>query len=217
MSCNLFNGRADPESLRAVLAEHSPDVVAAQELAPNAARVLEDVYRYGKLDPDDNHWGKGIALRYQGLVEDLPMAFRRGQKVLLDPSSWPALGRALQVVNVHLINPLERPWSTTRAIRREQASTVVQSVGRSNEALIIVGDFNATPVWPLYRRLIRVVRDGVRDTGNTHPTWGPFASGPRLLRIDHAFVQGGARVNAAETVRIKGSDHSGLLVEVSTD
>ena len=217
LSCNLFNGKADPAALAAVLAEHRPDVVAAQELSPNAAEVLGEVYPYGLLSPDDQHRGKGISLRHPGTVAEVPMPFRPGMCAELDPSAWPGLGRALRIVNVHLANPLDRPWAETRSVRRDQASSVVQLVGRTNRPLIVVGDFNATPAWPTYRRLIRVLRDGVHDTGSTRRTWGPVAAGPRLLRIDHAFVHGGARVDDSFTVRIKGSDHSGLIVDVATD
>ena len=38
---NLYNGRADPESLIRALDEYRPDIVAVQELAPNASRLLE--------------------------------------------------------------------------------------------------------------------------------------------------------------------------------
>ena len=48
---NLYNGRADPEGLRRALNRYEPDVVAVQELSPNAASVLQSWGDDGLLDP----------------------------------------------------------------------------------------------------------------------------------------------------------------------
>jgi endonuclease/exonuclease/phosphatase family metal-dependent hydrolase len=217
LSCNLYNGRADPTALADVLSSTAPDVVAAQELAPNAAGVLHNALPYGRLEPSINYRGTGIALRYPAEVTPFDLPHRDGLIATLDPAAWPALGSALQIVNLHLANPIDRPLAATRRTRRDQVAAVVRHVARTSSPLTIVGDFNATPAWPAYRRLIRVLRDGVHDTGSTHRTWGPTWWSPRLLRIDHALVRGGVRVTNARTVRIRGADHSGLLVDLEVE
>ena len=40
MTANLFNGRTRPDALARALDEIRPDIVACQELAPNAAAVI---------------------------------------------------------------------------------------------------------------------------------------------------------------------------------
>ncbi|MFO0689836.1 MAG: hypothetical protein U0900_14155 [Myxococcota bacterium] len=72
-------------------------------------------------------------------------------------------------------------------------------------------------MWPLYRRLARQMRDGAlevarREGRRVQATWGPKPESPRLLRIDHAFVQG-LEVEGFRVVTIPGSDHSGILME----
>ena len=60
---NLYNGRADPTSFRAALRTHEPDVVAVQELAPNAAAALAEWGEATLLDPRDDTTGMGVAVR----------------------------------------------------------------------------------------------------------------------------------------------------------
>ncbi len=214
LTCNLYNGSADSDALAAVLASTAPDVVAAQELAPNAADVITAALPHGHLEPATNSTGIGIATRYPGTVRPFPMEQRHGLSAVLEPADWPLLQTALEIVTVHLANPLDRPFSHTRGLRRSQVASIVGHVARTAQPLMVIGDLNATPVWPVYRRLTRVMRDGVHDTGTVKRTWGPRWWSPRLLRIDHVLVRGGVRVTRAEVVTIRGSDHSGLVVDI---
>ncbi len=214
LTCNLYNWNAKPDALAAVLETTTPDVVVAQELAPNAANVLTSALPYGHLEPAWDSTGVGIALRYPGEVRPFPMQLRDGLSTVLDPAHWPALRGALEVVTVHLANPIDRPFRSSWKLRRSQVASIVGHVARMTDPLVVAGDLNATPVWPVYRRLTRVMRDGVHDTGTVRRTWGPRWWWPRLLRIDHVLVRGGVRVLSAETVSIRGSDHSGLLVDM---
>jgi endonuclease/exonuclease/phosphatase (EEP) superfamily protein YafD len=216
LTCNLYNGAASPSALAEVIAAAQPDVVAAQELGPDAAEVLAAALPYGLVAPALNHTGKGIVLRHPGEVAIFPLPGREGMRAVLTPEAWPALGRETELLNLHFANPIDRPWKVTRRIRRDQVAAVIRHVAVRSDPLIAVGDLNSTPLWPSYRRLIRVMRDGVNDSGTTDPTWGPWWWFPRLLRIDHVLVHGGVTVTHAETIRIRGTDHSAVLVDVST-
>jgi endonuclease/exonuclease/phosphatase (EEP) superfamily protein YafD len=81
-----------------------------------------------------------------------------------------------------------------------------------------VGDLNATPNWPAYRRLRGRFDDAAEQAARRvgrapGRTWGPWPGSPRLLRIDHVLVQGlvgtGSRV-----LPLRGSDHSALVAEL---
>jgi endonuclease/exonuclease/phosphatase family metal-dependent hydrolase len=209
-----MNGRADPSALRAVLAEIAPDVVAAQELGPDAAEVIAGELRFGRLEPSLSFDGVGIAARYPTEVDVFDLPFRNGLTGHLGGDEWPGAVAPMDLVNVHLRNPLDRPVLSSRRIRRLQVAAIVRHVASAASPLAVVGDLNATPMWPAYRQLIRVLRDGVRDTGATHRTWGPTWWAPRILRIDHVLVHGGVRVTAARRAKIRGTDHSGLTVDV---
>ena len=82
----------------------------------------------------------------------------------------------------------------------------------------MVGDFNATPIWPAYRALASHLDDAARlhaEATRQRParTWGPWYGAPRLLRIDHAFLRG-LSVDRFEVVEVAGSDHSGVLTDL---
>jgi endonuclease/exonuclease/phosphatase (EEP) superfamily protein YafD len=82
----------------------------------------------------------------------------------------------------------------------------------------VVGDFNATPIWPVYRSLAFHLDDAAElhaEVTRRRParTWGPWHGAPRLLRIDHAFLSG-LSVDRFEVVEVSGSDHSGILTDL---
>jgi len=99
------------------------------------------------------------------------------------------------------------------AIRRAQVERIVEHVRTERHARVLVGDFNATPRWPAYRRIAAVIQDAPLVVGRPSRTWAPTWWMPRLLRIDHAFVEG-AVPYSAKTRRIRGADHSALVVDV---
>ena len=87
---------------------------------------------------------------------------------------------------------------------------------------IVVGDFNATPLWPLYWRMSSQFTDAAlavaRQSGRrAQRTWGPWPGSPRLLRIDHGFVTKGMRVDEFQAVPVRGSDHSAIVMDVLLD
>jgi endonuclease/exonuclease/phosphatase (EEP) superfamily protein YafD len=77
----------------------------------------------------------------------------------------------------------------------------------------IVGDLNATPWTPAFRRLTKagwrdaadVVGQGLRPTW---PSWSPLPIAP----LDHVMVSSGLGVTSTETTNITGSDHRALIV-----
>jgi endonuclease/exonuclease/phosphatase family metal-dependent hydrolase len=160
----------------------------------------------------------GIALRRPGEVERLPLPRRDARVVTLRPGDWPELAAPLEIVNVHVQAPHVSPWRSL-PLRREQLALLGRYLEESavpHRAL--VGDLNATPRWPLYRRLAERLDDGAehfaRATGaSPRATWSPWPGGPRLLRIDHVLVSGVALVHC-EVVDVPGSDHAGVLAEL---
>lgn len=214
---NLYNGRAEPESLARVLEEHRPDIVAVQELSANAARVLESWGNNGLLDPRDDTTGMGMVLRGSAALSRLEFPMRRPVVARLGSADWD-LACGVQVINTHLMNPIVRPLSATRRLRaRELAGLLDIFLAETPlDARIVVGDLNSSPAWPLYRRLRRVATDAARQAGTARRTWGPWPGSPRMLRIDHAFLKGPIRGLRTQVVRLAGADHSGLLVDIES-
>lgn len=206
LTANLLNGRAHTASLDRVLNEVRPDVVAGQEVGPNAADVLGDRFPHGLIQPSLDYTGMAlvgrdpIQVRRQGLPH-------RDALVGAGP---------VTIWSVHLANPVDMPppWKA----RKEQVHVLKTQLEASTGPLVLVGDLNSTPIWPAYRRLTENLRDGVADraaTTGTRPkaTWGYQPWLPAMLRIDHALVRA-VEVRNSFTVRIAGSDHRGLVVDL---
>ena len=123
-------------------------MVCAQELAPNAARVLADELPFGRLDPRLDFNGTGLALRYQARVERFPLEHHDGLRAVLQPEVWPNAARPIEIFTVHIANPLLRPIRRSLEIRRLQTDQILEHLGEERRPRILVGDLNATPIWP---------------------------------------------------------------------
>jgi endonuclease/exonuclease/phosphatase family metal-dependent hydrolase len=196
--------------------ELDADIVAVQEVASPQAEALAAVLPFGRLDPARDFRGMGIARRTPGAVTRLPLAYRDAYLTEIGPPA----GAAIEIVNVHVLAPhATLPWRAL-AVRRAQLRGLETHFAASPERCrVLVGDLNATPLWPVYRRLTRRLQDGAWDAvrgngGRPGRTWGPWSAGPRLLRIDHVLVWG-VRVSAVRVVDIRGSDHSALVVDLA--
>jgi endonuclease/exonuclease/phosphatase (EEP) superfamily protein YafD len=213
LSINLLVDRAVPDDLRRVIVDADPDVVCAQELGPTTAAVIADILPNGRLDPRRDLFGLGIASKHPVVVERLVLQDRSGWVARLDPDAWPGIAEPFDVFAVHLINPIDLPWGRTRNTRRRQVSQIAAMVEERDVASVIIGDMNATPSWSEYRLLSKIGTDAAHATGTAQRTWSQFKSGPRLLRIDHAFVVG-ARPITTSTAAVRGSDHHALIVDI---
>jgi endonuclease/exonuclease/phosphatase family metal-dependent hydrolase len=216
-----MNGRADPEALADLVRASGADVAAVQELSPEQARALGRVFPHGRLEPARDFTGMGIALRHPAEFDRVKLACRDARVARLDPAHWPALTAALEIVNVHIVSPAwgTSSWSRYK-VRRAQARGLLQYLDRTPaHARAVLGDFNATPAWPLYRVVAAQLEDLALTHARTHNarparTWARWVGGPPLLRIDHCFGSG-VRVDDFQVVAIRGSDHSGLVIDLS--
>ncbi len=219
-SGNLWWGRAEPDALVELIRQYQIDIFAAQELGHDCAEAISSELSFGCLEPDDSYYGMGIAMRYPGSYERISMMHRDARRVVLDPKDWHGIDRPVDVINVHFQAPHSlQPFPSTR-VRHQQVSALTSFVlANPSDARLVVGDYNATPGWPLYWRMTQMFEDGAvasaRKLGRrAQPTWGPRPESRRLLRIDHAMVKG-MEVDGFQVIPIPGSDHSGILFDCS--
>lgn len=206
LTANLYNGRADAAGLARVLDEVRPDFMAAQELAPDAARVIGERFSHGMVAPATDHTGMALVGHEPLTVRRQPLPHRDALVAEGSMTMW----------CVHLANPVDAPppWRG----RRRQVHALESLLTTSTGPTLVVGDLNATPLWPAYRRLTRHLGDGVAEwaetTGRRPPrTWGYRPWWPAVLRIDHALVRD-LKVHDSFIVRIPGCDHRGLVVDL---
>jgi endonuclease/exonuclease/phosphatase (EEP) superfamily protein YafD len=224
ISANLWSGRAEPEAFAEQMQALRADVVCAQELSPEQAEVLSQVLPYGRLEPREDFLGMGIALRAPAAMDRIPLRFRDARVALLDPKDWSGLPEPWEIVNVHLAAPIIWPVHRQPAVRRAQLRGLFDHLDATPaRRRAVVGDFNATPVWPAYRRMARRLTDAARAHARargTRPrrTWPHLSRLPQLglLRIDHCFAQDLA-VEDVEVFPIRGSDHHALRVDFALE
>ncbi len=221
-SGNLWFGRACSDALTYLIRDHEIDVFCCQELGFENAEAIASELPHGCLEPHETFQGMGIALRRPAEYSHIPLDFRPARRVALDPNDWPGLDRPLDLVNVHFQAPHSlRPFPPALIRRRQMRGLERYFADEPSDARLVVGDYNSTPLWPLYRRMARHLSDGAvmaaqRDGSPISPTWGRRYGSPRRLRIDHAMVRG-LVVERFRVVEIPGSDHSGLLFDCIQD
>lgn len=237
VSANLANDAADPAAFARLVADVGADVVAVQECGPAQAHVLRELLPHGEIDARLDYNGMGVVARAPLHTQRLRLPYRDAWVARLEAEIWgDRLGiggtsgeggapgsAALEVVNVHLAAPHIRPVPRGLVMRRRQVLALERYLRETPvPARAMVGDFNATPLWPAYRRLTAQMADAAlevaqrRGRRRVEPTWSRWIGGPRLLRIDHGFVRG-VRVDEFQVVPVIRSDHAALLLELSVE
>lgn len=220
VSANLWNGAAEPEAFANLMVRLEADAVATQELAPEQADALARVFPHGLLEPSRDYTGMGIALREPARLRRLKLPHRDARIADIRCERPSGAHVELELVNVHVRAPHWVPGVRTLMQRAGQLRGLLRHIAAApHRRRVLVGDLNATPMWPVYRRLAARLSDAAvlaaRRHGRTvQPTWGPWSGSPRLLRIDHALVHGVA-VEDFQVVPIEGGDHCAIVVDVA--
>lgn len=208
LTANLFTGRASVTSFERILDRQKPDLVVCQEVGTDVATMLRSKFAHGFVHGDDHDYGgRAMVANVDIVVTDVIMPHRLGLCTTVDLN-----GRSVQIIGVHLANPVNG-----RGAVRERAGQVQAILGHAEShdgPRLVVGDFNATPLWPAYRRLRRRFRDGIADA-ETFPsrTWAPFPTWPSLLRIDHMLTDG-VTLTDVSVERVEGCDHRAVAATV---
>lgn len=221
VSANLLNGAAMPARFAAMAQTLNADIVSVQEVAPNQAAALRPVLPFGRIDPACNCRGMGIAARRPITVRTMGLPDSDGYIAELHPDDWPGIGAPLEIINVHIAAPHHFPYWRPLRWRRAQLRALEQHLERGDRPRILMGDFNSTPLWPVYRRLAARLTDAAlvvarRKGVSPAKTWGWGREARKVLRIDHAFVSG-ITIADFRVVPVTGSDHSAIVLDAVVD
>lgn len=213
LSLNLGVGYAHADQVADLARVRDADIVAVQELTPEAATELDQEgfltdYPHRVLQPDSGAAGGGIysrwPLRDQGsLVAEL-------HQPVVDvevPGSIP-----IQVVSVH-------PMAPTTPTRTGQWSNELKSLPAAYSAdlpLVLAGDFNATLDHANLRDLLDTgYRDAADVTGDGLVTTWPATIEPKLpVTLDHVLAERGISFGQYDVEKVDGTDHRAVIVEM---
>ena len=213
MTANLLHERCDVSAFARILDEVNPDVVVTQELAPGPAEVLASAFPNHRLRPSLDFTGRGVAARLEVSFGEIEMPGRNGTSAVLSID-----GHRVRLAGIHLVNPINFPWWVSARRRRLQLDGLFDWIGSADRPLVVAGDFNASPIWPAYRRMSAGLTDLVAELGESEgvtpeKTWAWRPGWPRMLRVDHVFGSG-LRATASRVLEIPGSDHHAVVVDL---
>ncbi|MGY1724051.1 endonuclease/exonuclease/phosphatase family protein [Blastococcus sp. SYSU DS0533] len=214
---SLRRGLVPAEAVVDLVRRHGIDLLAVQELTPQAERRL----------------------RAAGLAEALPHAHvvpaRPGSEPAASGAVWSRLplgartavpggfeqpavrvpggpGPELEVTAVHT-----RPPATSAAAVRGWTEDLAALPGPEPGVLrVLAGDFNATLDHAALRAVLRRgYLDAARAVGRGHlRTWSPLRSPVPRLGLDHVLVDPRLAVAGCTSVPVRGSDHRSVVVDL---
>lgn len=232
-SCIGSDRKASPLRTAEVIRQHSPDIVALQELdagqersgaqfqAHVIAQSLNMTYRFHPSDiVGGGEYGNAILSRFPiRLVKagDLPGYVYSGRVPEKRGALWVEVylaDRGVQVVTTHL--------GLTRRERLVQAHALLGPQWFNHPEcrcpLVITGDFNALPCSQVYRLFRRVLRDIQCHGGNGNRPRRTWPSRCPVFRIDHVFVTPDIVVHGVRVPRTRlertASDHLPLVADL---
>jgi vancomycin resistance protein VanJ len=232
MTLNVLADNPKHGELAVAISAEDPDLVALQELEPDAAadlaRVLADRYPHQALVPE--------VKRGAGVLSKLPL--REAEPLqLVEEGNW---GQRLVVetpfgpithFNVHpkvprLVHsvagfgPLRLPIDYDSSQRSAEVQQLTELLDQTDGAVLMTGDFNLSEYSRDYRLLRERLEDGYRGAGwgfgLTFPRRGSFpkalpAPWP-VVRLDYVWHSADLEPIAAWVGPSGGSDHRSVVV-----
>ncbi len=190
--------------------ESGADVISVQEVGPEWGEALESglstMYPYAHVEPRTNcYW---IALFSKRPFTSVGTVVVQGApfiEAVIDVD-----GEPLRLLAVHATSPISYPHFLRR---NRQLDHLARYVAECDTATLLVGDLNTVPWDSAFERFCS--RAGLAPTAGTEqrtwPSIGPLA----LIPLDHLLISRTITTSSIVTFPISGSDHRGLLAEIS--
>jgi len=221
LELNLRYGLADPDALGTQVAAGRPDVLVLAEATRATEKTLRRAawakgypyvvgttgHDYDTADSVGDPRGTLVASRY-------PVTHFEGA----DDTSFSTFavrvelpGHPFTLVAAHPANP---QYGVGTWLKDADSLTRL-AMGRANGPMVLAGDLNATGEHLTLRTLL--AKTGLADTvagQGWRPTFPADAWYPPLIQIDHVLVSREFAVTGFRTLRVPGTDHLGLLVQL---
>ena len=209
---------ASPETWEAWLREHPADLVFLQEIyQPNREAWEGMAARFGyettfrMLRSDAGMGGMSLSRFPLEPMESIAVPSVRGEDRHLVRARVNCRGTYIDVFGIHLESVHteggKREWFGSSPLRLAQATILAEIVKRSENPVIVAGDFNAAPTYRSIRALRGELEDAWEEAG-----WGlggTYPSAFPLARID-AILYRGLLADRARIGPKSESDHLGV-------
>ncbi len=215
---NLLHGRADAAGVVALVRDHDLDVLALQEVTPEAEAGLRGA-GIGDLLPHDHvlQARPGNPPGAGGAVWSRHPVLARGAVPGRFDQPWVRLavpgGPDVEVTAVHA----QPPDRSRRAVARWVEDLDALPDPGPDVVRVLAGDYNATLDHAGFRALLaRGYVDAARAAGQgLSTTWTPQRAPHPQLTIDHVLVDRRVGVRSVRVRRVLGSDHRAVVAELT--
>jgi len=227
LQMNMFSRNDRTDEIFQVIRRHEPDVVVIVEASPALLDQIADQHdllaRFPyRTDPQSTMQGQIVVLSVHPLFGNPGDPLSPGLQ-----ASWGYRAGFMRIDDVvlrfaavHAPSPrTEMTWNFGQNTFDRLGShyeRIGSPMREASSPTLVVGDLNCSPT---SARSLRITEDlGLLRTKPMRRWDGTFPAGlPWFVRtpIDGAMVSPGVVVRRWETVRIEGSDHRGVLVELS--
>lgn len=215
MSFNVLFENKEFDAILNTIAVSEADIVGLVELTPELATRLPELHRqypYQYVVADTGHLGSA-------LLSKLP--FTEREMLHLGEAEFATLrgefeiaGKLVSTLITHPLPPLGAHAANLRDTQLADISSYVQTL---DTAVILMGDFNATPWSQPMRSLVR--ETGLHNTAlgqGLTPTW--FSSiYPFGIAIDHVLVSAEFDTLSHGVGSASGSDHYPIIAQLAVE
>lgn len=213
LTSNVQFGRGTDALIDAVRRD-DPDIVFVQECERTCSAALRDAFEqdgYPYRQAVEGFGSDGSVI-----LSRLPLA-----KAPAVPGTMGMPGATTEVngrkVRLQLAHPMPPLPGQVDTWRRELGRLRAYAAADTSTSTILAGDFNASQDHAAFRRILDTgLRDGARLAGNTRtPSW-PARTTPTFgAQIDHVLVSPDFAARRARFLRVDGTDHRALLVDLT--
>ena len=193
--------------------DSKPDIVALLETddiwAGAVSEHLGDILPHAEVKARSDNFGIGI---FSNAPIDATIIDTPPLGVPSIEATTVVEGKLLKIIATHPIPPLSAEHTR---LRDSHIAHIVSRLSDPRIPTVLVGDFNLAPTSPAWRRLfgtapVRRIQAGLLPAG----TW-PSTLGILGVSIDHVFISDGIIAVGASVLPDVGSDHRGLIVDLS--
>ena len=215
MTINMHYGGADATQIVRTVRERGVDILATQELSPQAVAALDtagigDLLPHDVISPRDDASGNGLWSRTPLVTIPVAAAMRHTPLA----ATTTVAGTTVTVASVHPVSPYPddtADWST-------ELGRLAEWLGDLEGPVVVAGDFNATSDHHQFRTILATgYADAASQVG---AGWLPTYPAnrrrvPMLITIDHVLASDGIVATDVERVEIAGTDHAALVVRLA--